>query len=137
MQIFRLLKNDLKTALYCQKCFQGVYEVQKPQHFPGAAPPDPCRRSLGALRQLAPRRTKAARFARKGQVKKNPGSMKIYISYSHVSNQGGMTRAIWAIWAIYRGFFAGRFAQSPKIIAQIAQIFGFPNYTPQSLVLVR
>ena len=38
--------TDLKTVLYCQKCLMGVYEVQKPQHFPGAVPPDPCRSSL-------------------------------------------------------------------------------------------
>ena len=40
--------TDLKTVLYCQKCLMGVYEVQKPQNFPGATPPDSCRSSLGA-----------------------------------------------------------------------------------------
>ena len=45
--------TDLKTVLYCQKCLMGVYEVQKPQNFPGATPPDSCRSSLGgAMRHL-------------------------------------------------------------------------------------
>ena len=34
-------KTDLKTVLYCQKCLYGVYNAQKPQNFPGAAPPTP------------------------------------------------------------------------------------------------
>ena len=34
IQIFRLLKIDLKTFNYCQKFLMGVYEVHKP---------DPCR----------------------------------------------------------------------------------------------
>ena len=60
MQIFRLSKTDLKTVLYCQKCLYGVYNAQRPQNFPGAAPPDPCRSSLGGARatSLAPRDAK-------------------------------------------------------------------------------
>ena len=39
--------NNCPLVLYCQKCFPGINNAQKPQNFTGAAPPDPCRSSLG------------------------------------------------------------------------------------------
>ena len=57
------LKTVLKTVLYCQKCFYGVYNAQKAQNFPGAAPPDPCRSSIGALPRTSLTRSAALRAA--------------------------------------------------------------------------
>ena len=72
-------KTDLKTVLYCQKCLYGVYNVQKPQNFPGAAPPTPavarsgryaplaharCPNITGSLRSPKLDVTKHTRFAR-------------------------------------------------------------------------
>ena len=56
-------KADLKTVLYCQNCLYGVYNVQKPQNFQGAAPPDPCRSSIGALTRTSLARSAALRAA--------------------------------------------------------------------------